>query len=364
MARVLLFAIFLSALLTGCAWFLGIEQTDTSSVQPGASRSVIEDALGEPIKRQPYTFGEVAIYKFNLGYHGLSEDEDTLATLAVPPYIFATPLFAGIGAVQEPFIREGQTGYVTVVYGLDNNVIALNEQVVTKLERAVRGNLEAQYELGSRDDIDKAVRWKWLCVAAHGGHALAQESVGDHYRLALQPVEWDPAQAFTWYGRSQTPEARNHLNQLAKSMTAEQQEDAERFAQSWQPDPASCDEGARWLASQKQWNSDCLGAHQYDPKAMLRLGHSYEKGAEGYQRDLNRAYFWYRLAEINGVVEKGTYYVKTSKGWRCCGDRSKSEHLAEGMTPKEIAKVESLLANWQSDPTGCEVDVAQISESL
>lgn len=367
MVRNFLLVIFLAVPSTGCSWFLGIERTDLSSVRIGTSRSDIEETLGKPIERQPYAAGEVDTYEFNIGYHGVIENEYALMEILVPPNVFGAPLVAVMGATEEPSIREEQRGYVTIAYGPDDVVIGLNgeatEEVITLLDKANKGDLDAQFKLGSRTDIDNAFKWKWLCVAAHGGHALAQEWVADRYRLGLQPVGWDPGQAYAWYSRSGTPAAQARLTQMAASMSAKQLLGAEKLTQSWQPDPASCDDKELWNAWQKRWDRICLGAHQNDPNAMAGLGHSYEEGIEGHKTDLTRAYVWYRLAEKNGVVESGSYYVKTAEGWECCGDKPRSEHLAEMMTPEEIAEAEGLLGNWHPNPAGCEIQTAESDSS-
>ena len=76
----------------------------------------------------------------------------------------------------------------------------------------------------------------------------------------------------------------------------------------------------------------CLAAHHGLPKARNHLGNYYRRGLPPISPDPVQAYLWYSLAGADMALFK-----------------------IEGITPAQIAEAERLVAEWEPNPTDCEV---------
>jgi len=107
------------------------------------------------------------------------------------------------------------------------------------------------------------------------------------------------------------------------------------------------------------WQWLCLAAHNEDPEAQDKIGSFYENGGGPVSQDLILAYIWYSLAEVNGFKEGGSNTRKTATGWACCfPDIPRREIIAEDLTPAQIREAERLVAEWEPNPAGCELETA------
>ena len=105
------------------------------------------------------------------------------------------------------------------------------------LERAKRGEAEAQYKLGIRR-LPKPEGMRWLCRAADQGHGWARNSIGDRYEYALPPVRKDVVQAYVWHDLSAAAglsRGAGRRDELAKKMTPAQIARAKRLVKAWKP---------------------------------------------------------------------------------------------------------------------------------
>jgi hypothetical protein len=104
----------------------------------------------------------------------------------------------------------------------------------------------------------------------------------------------------------------------------------------------------------KAWKWYCLAAHQGHPEARYAMGNYYRYGHAPLQKDLLRAYIWYRLAEASGYEGGVSRSVKTETGWKCCEVKRYSELIADQMMPWQLEKGERLVSNWQPNPEVCQ----------
>jgi TPR repeat protein len=98
------------------------------------------------------------------------------------------------------------------------------------LEKAERGEIEAQYELGWRSAIgiglpqNEATAVQWLQKAATNGHSLAQNNLGARY-LAGEGVPNDPAEAYFWFykaAQNGDRKAGKNLDTASQRLTPEE----------------------------------------------------------------------------------------------------------------------------------------------
>jgi TPR repeat protein len=85
----------------------------------------------------------------------------------------------------------------------------------------------------------------------------------------------------------------------------------------------------------------CEAAHQGRPEALWHLALDYWYGISPFSVDHIRAYMWTLIA-VNAGAE---------------GAASALEERAKQLTPDQIVEAERLAAEWQRDPTPCEVEV-------
>jgi hypothetical protein len=115
---------------------------------------------------------------------------------------------------------------------------------------AADGNAEAQFQIYKQSPpSDESFRW--LCLAANQGYALAQEEMGD-LNVPGRKRNWevvglvrpDKITASLWYSLA----ASNGLkrasflrDELSKDMTDQEVAEVERLIVYWKPDPAECE---------------------------------------------------------------------------------------------------------------------------
>jgi hypothetical protein len=107
--------------------------------------------------------------------------------------------------------------------------------------------------------------------------------------------------------------------------------------------------------SLRPWKFNCLAANQNHPYAQALVADHYRHGSDPVERDVLRAYVWYRLAELNGYEGRQNLRTKLETGgWTCCTAKPYSEALAVNMTPSELADGERLVSEWKPNPAECE----------
>ncbi len=155
------------------------------------------------------------------------------------------------------------------------------------LKRAATGDKEAQlslvdvYSSGKGVVADMKVAREWLHRAAEQGHPIAQNRLGDAYRLGNYGVTKDVLTACAWYRKAAqrgNADAKARLEEMAKAGVIEAQEALL---------PDVCQE---WL--EKARTGDAADAHYH-------LGEIYGKG-QGVPKNLNEAAVWYRKAAEQG----------------------------------------------------------------
>jgi hypothetical protein len=126
----------------------------------------------------------------------------------------------------------------------------------------------------------------------------------------------------------------------------------------YQGDAKASYEYALWVNdSAEAWKFHCLAANQNHPDAQAWVAIYHRWGLDPVERDVLRAYVWYRLAELNGYEDRqptGPQEAEAETGWKCCKAKPYSEVLADNMTPSELADGERLVSKWKPNPAECE----------
>ena len=113
---------------------------------------------------------------------------------------------------------------------------------------------------------------------------------------------------------------------------------------------ASYEYALRINDSAEAWKFHCLAANQNHPDAQALVANHHRWGLDPVERDVLRAYVWYRLAELNGYEGRQSLRTKTEiGGWKCCTATPYSEALAANMTPSELADGCRALP-WRAQP--------------
>jgi hypothetical protein len=107
---------------------------------------------------------------------------------------------------------------------------------------------------------------------------------------------------------------------------------------------ASYEYALRVNDSAEAWKFHCLAANQNHPDAQALVADHYRYGSDPVERDVLRAYVWFRLAELNGY-----------EGRSASQQKPYSEVLADELTPSELADGERLVSEWKPNPAECEV---------
>lgn len=181
-------------------------------------------------------------------------------------------------------------------------------------QRALEGNLEAQFRLGALYQHgvgvpqSKEEATRWFLKAAANGHDAAQYDVGMNYRSG-EGVARDFEIAFFWLLASAEQE-----NSRAQYEVAEILFDGRGVP----PDKVASHEWMEKAASQG-----------YAP-AMVRMGRNYEYG-HGVPRDQSVALIWYRLAANKGqgwaMYKIGHHLITKDDGMRSRIDAEAIEGL-------------------------------------
>ena len=105
------------------------------------------------------------------------------------------------------------------------------------------------YETGFRiNEYDKA--WVWYCPAAHKGHAKAQYTLANYYRLGHSPVQRNIIKSYVWLTLSLKgggPHA-GARDRTEREMTPDQIAEGESLVAKWKPNPAECEGEAKLAA--------------------------------------------------------------------------------------------------------------------
>lgn len=76
-----------------------------------------------------------------------------------------------------------------------------------------------------------AAEWRWLCVAANGGHVDAQVELGHYWQFGIAPVAKDWVRAYMWYRLATaggSERAPTDADELRPRLTAARRAEAER----------------------------------------------------------------------------------------------------------------------------------------
>ena len=226
-------------LAQGCAFVSYPDQL--GRVSHGATRSSIESGgiIGGQISSVASGKGKIVTYSYRKFDSNKCPHGDLLAIVTLT-------------ALAAPFICA-QTGRVVITYGpndtvekyeivKDSPIREANERRAAEterrlLERAMRGEAEAQNLLGARL-LPKPEGMRWLCRAADQGHARARNDIAERYAYDLPPVRKDVVQAYLWHDLSAaagfSPGA-GRRDDLAENMTPAQIAKAKRLVKAWKP---------------------------------------------------------------------------------------------------------------------------------
>lgn len=109
--------------------------------------------------------------------------------------------------------------------------------------RAVQGDPEGMYQyansLRRRED-----KFKWYCLAARQGHAMARFELGRYHQYGLVQFEDNYERAYFWYTlaiEADHASAEYYRTEFSREMTLTQIADAERLVAEWEPNPEECE---------------------------------------------------------------------------------------------------------------------------
>jgi len=264
----------------GCTYVPSIEPTDLSAAyEETATRSEIEAVLGEPVESRVTDNGSISIYKYNRGARG--EFEAPLGgpggcneALCLPAFLLVQTFVWASTPLLYANKKDKQKRFLAVVYSADDPPIilqlsgnddpdALMDSVVANLQRitqltlrAEEGDPDAQLnpladaQLKLAFTAPKDQRQKWLCLAAHGGNAKAQDLMMYSYRYGLPPLKEGEVQALKWEMLAKASGYTNPtiLKETKPTMRPEQIAEAERLVAEWKPNPAECEREAKLAA--------------------------------------------------------------------------------------------------------------------
>lgn len=108
--------------------------------------------------------------------------------------------------------------------------------------KARKGNAEAAWQLYAFADLPEADAWKWLCLAANGKYAEAQNELGRLYWYGVDPVKEDRVRGYMWYklAARRSKSAAHEVKELQHELTAEQLAEVKRLVATWKPAPEGC----------------------------------------------------------------------------------------------------------------------------
>lgn len=252
--------------LYGCSG--NIEQEAVRSIEIGTYRAEVEEVLGEPVASEQTNVGVIHTYSFDVDADesdSLPDDYGGCVGACAMAYMLILPATVIVDA-SGVFDEERQ---LYVVYGPDNRVVELARTVpegtssedailrqrqwreesaerrLITLGQAENGNPEAMYQYANVLSInEQSERLRWYCRAAQAGHAKAQYTLGNYYRLGLVHIEQDVILAYAWYTLSFEgghATAEEHRARLSQEMTPSQIAEAERLVVEWEPNRAECE---------------------------------------------------------------------------------------------------------------------------
>ncbi len=114
------------------------------------------------------------------------------------------------------------------------------------LPKANLGDVDAQYALAGQSE-NQEERWRWICLAAHGGHKRGQHLMAAHYRVGIpKSIGRDDVKAYLWYSlaaRNGDAQAETAVGELLQVMPALQIDEAKHQVEIWKPNPEECNGG-------------------------------------------------------------------------------------------------------------------------
>jgi hypothetical protein len=305
-----------AAFLQGCAFgrtAAGVAPTDLTQVQLGSTAQEIESAPGSPIADRTVDDKKIRVYEITEGVEGHPEVFLLwpVAVVMVPGRVASVELCNVQADCNIKVENQAQWAEraLAIIYESDDTAIyiiqALTVEVALNYSEAWilanKGDPEAQYQMGSRFEADRATREKWLRLAAEQGHVEAMYSLG--------------------------------------VISGEE--------------------------SREKWHWYCQAATRANAEAQFTMGQAFAAESGEVERNLVMAYLWLNAAKSNGYdlnIYGTPQYVKTEGGWICCDYRTRIDDLKERMTSPQIAESESLLTEWGPTPADCyEPDKAQAS---
>jgi TPR repeat protein len=385
----------------GCVTLTGIEKTDLSEVKPGTNRQAVEAVLGEPVETTETDFGLAAAYKYNSKELKSVLSDEYVAYFALMPYLW-------------PFVEQDareykkeQEAFLTIIYDEQNRITTIfsDDQVETLL-KAKKGDSAAHYILASKTKQPDQ-QWRWLCRAAHSGDGRARYYVADYYRYGYGDFSVDQAQAYKWLSLAEeSGVGPKHKASFAGFLSPDQIAKGEHLVEKWEPNPSECELEAKavqtnqadkgstvalfprerglvgsrpsfrivdrnsgekvtntvWLEQRaKEVDAEatyylaystlnkkvrikliCISAHGGYGEAQHELGRFYDLGMQPVQRDQVEGYKWLSLAAAR--IEKSARL---------------KDALAKTMTPEQVAEAKRRAAEWQPNPTECELEPMQ-----
>jgi TPR repeat protein len=376
-----------------------VEPTDLKVVHEGTSQEDIEEAFGEPSEVKEVEESEIFIYPYNKGIDANIPSTDETCPMGACVFLF--PIYLADLAERREKIVARQVGYLAVLYGDDDRVVAFSpipnlgqaNEVGQLMHLAVTEDAEAQYQLAELQGSFSA-KWSWSCRAAHHAHPKAQYDLGNYSWFAHSEDHDGLVTAYVWYTLAGDIEyAEGFKEQIAREMTDAQISRADRRLKEWEPNTGACaarpridsfDAFDEWLANKRNeqikrqalaGDADsmnemgesaltiedsvrwfCLAAHHGNAESQHKMGRIYAHGTEWINQDLVAAYVWYSLAKSNGYEESGpalNYRKTASGGWKCCFSDPPHQGILEKLTSTQIVKANRLLDEWEPNPSEC-----------
>jgi TPR repeat protein len=409
-------AVSVSLALQGCAATEGIEPTDLSTVKAGASRADVEAVLGSPVETvksdadEQYT---VITYAYNRGAAGdpnlmptcPKDAHYTCGAMLLLVLPFVVPM--AVGESQEVYAE--QRGHLYVTYDQAQRVRLVETKEHRNLVMAAeQGDIEAAYKLSQYAlFMNAASRWRWLCLAAHGGHAQAQLLVADYYRYGYGGFSVDQAQTYKWFSLAEESGiGTQYKARFASFLSPDQIAQGEHLLDIWEPNPSECEFEAMtdqigqgvpksavalfpeqpFVAGRRPKFHIVDGstgeevidavwlekrAKELDAAATYFLAYSVPNwevsfrlfclsAHEGFgeaQHEVGRYYGW-GIEPVQRDQVEGYKWLSLAEA---SGEKSamQIDALAKSMTPDQIAEAERLVAEWEPDPAECELEPMQ-----
>jgi len=218
--------LLLAVALQSCAATSGVESTDLSAVQVGATLVEVEKILGHPTQVRDEGDEKIATYSYNEGTEAFLDDRDLVYGTLSGVYLI---LFTAI--IDESTKRyERQRGTVDITYGSDNRV------------RKVK-IISPDRKMPRDEPIVKPDVLFEICRDAHRENAEAQFMMGNLYWFGIGTSE-DRIEGFKWYNLAAT-----NGHSIAKKKVAERKSDlssseiteAKILLENWVPSPDRCE---------------------------------------------------------------------------------------------------------------------------